>query len=346
MLLPCGEPVEPVARGILGWVALLVVSLSNGLLASSDVVDAHSLPAGRQASLFREAYLTNLNFVILCLFDLIAKEHHMAKMTYQQQATFVIKTLKEWGLSTVNTRLDTMNKVLEKGYIPTDDPDFPIAQEALLDLSMIAFVLDQLKEFPQRELKAKLKLLVKDSPLLGPTRENSLGRDTQIELYIAAVCKNAGMQVELDEPDIIAELGGQRYSLAIKRLKSRSKFESRFKDAADQIEKWDKPGFIVLDLRQAFNPENIKVQGTDDEIDAAFRLKWQRFRDNIYSKMKEWQRGREIRGVLLVDHVIYDNRERWASKTLTYGINLSPGNQRRTKEFDEFTQVFATGLPN
>ncbi len=270
----------------------------------------------------------------------------MANMTYQQQATFVIDTLEEMGLPTADTRLDTMYKVLEKGYIPTDDPDFPIALEALLDFSMIAFVLNQLKEFPQRELKAKLKLLVKDSPLLGPTQGDSHGRNTQSELYIAAVCKNAGMQVELDEPDVIAELGGQRYALAIKRLKSKSQFGKRFRDAANQIEKWGFPGFIVLDVRQAFNPENIKVQATDDELQAAFRLKWQRFRDDNYRKMKEWQREREIRGVLLVDHIFNYNRERWVPNTLTYGVNLYLDDPERTREFDEFWQAFATGLPN
>ena len=267
----------------------------------------------------------------------------MANMTYQQQATFVIETLEKMGLPTADTRLDSMNIVLEKGHIPTDDPDFPIALEALLDLSMIAFVLNQLKELPQRKLKAKLKLLVKDSPLLGPTQENSHGRDTQIELYIAAVCKNAGMQVELDEPDIIAGLGGQRYGLAVKRLKSRSKFGRRFRDAADQIEKSGLPGFIVLDVRQAFNPENKKVQATDDKLQADFRQKWQRFVDNNYRKMKEWQDGREIRGVLLVDHTFNYHRELWVPNTLTYGVNLSPDNQR---EFDEFWLAFKKALPN
>ncbi len=270
----------------------------------------------------------------------------MANLSLQQQATFVIDTLEEMGFATAHTRLDSMSKVLKRGDIHSDDPDFPIAQEAQLDISMIAFVLNQLKESPQTELKAKLKLLVQDSPLLVPAQRDSPGRDAQSELYIAAVCKNAGMQVEFDEPDVIAELNGQRYGFAVKRLKSESQFEKRFRSAAKQIEKSRLPGFIVVDVRQAFNPENIKVQATDDELYVAFRQARQAFVDKFYSKMKEWQRGREIRGVIFVDHIISYNQEDWVATTFTYSVNLSPDNQKRVREFEEFRQAFEKGIPN
>ncbi len=269
----------------------------------------------------------------------------MENMSLQQQATFVIDTLARMELPTANTRLDSMRRVLKRGYISPDNSDFPIAQEALLDIPMIAFVLNQREEFPQKELKAKLRLLVQDSPLPEQAQTSSPGRDAQSELYIAAVCKNAGMNATLGEPDVIVDLNGQQYGLAVKRLKSESKIKKRFKDAANQIEKSGLPGFIVLDIRQAFNPENTKVQATGNELYTAFRGARKYFVDNHYDKMKEWQRGREIRGVIFMDHIIRLDRE-WGADSLTYSVNLSQNNQRRTREFDGFIRDFKKGLPN
>ena len=179
-------------------------------------------------------------------------ESHMKNMSLQQLASWVIRTLDHMGLNTATTRLDAMNRVLQRGYIAPEDPDFPIPLEAMLDIPMMAFILDELGGIDRTQLVAKLRLTLMDDPLLRKGQTNTLGRNTQSELYVAAVCEHGGMGVRLEEPDVTVNMKGQRYGLAVKRLKSDSQIEKRFRSAAHQIEKSGLPGFIVLNIRPIF----------------------------------------------------------------------------------------------
>ena len=69
--------------------------------------------------------------------------------------------------------------------------------------------------------------------------------------------------------------------------------------------------------------------------------------DDHVEKMKSWQQGRELRGLILLDHIFrHDPRDGWCACGLTYFVNLCEHNQRRAAEFRAFVQAFERGLPN
>jgi len=108
----------------------------------------------------------------------------------------------------------------ERGFISEADADFEHACEALRDFLPLAYTFDQLMPaVPADELRPRARALVKDNVLPTAGSQDTPGRDVQSELYFAAVCQAAGLQPALAEPDIDVRQGGQRYGLAVKRLK-------------------------------------------------------------------------------------------------------------------------------
>jgi len=79
-------------------------------------------------------------------------------------------------------------------------------------------------------LVARLRRSLGGAPL--PAEESdSRARDAQFELYVAAVCRQAGVSVELAEPDAIVTTAGVRFGVAAKRVRSPNKVVVRVKEA-------------------------------------------------------------------------------------------------------------------
>lgn len=99
-----------------------------------------------------------------------------------------------------------------------------------------------------------------DSVLPQQDRENSPGRDAQFELYLAAICQNAGLlPVDYEEPDVTCTVEGTKFGIAAKRLKRLSQIKNRIRKAADQIKNANLPGIIALDLSFARNQGNRPI---------------------------------------------------------------------------------------
>src|SRR5262249_50585828 len=92
-----------------------------------------------------------------------------------------------------------------------------------------------------------------DSTLLELDKEWTPGRDAQFELYVAAVCKQAGLlPVEYREPDVVFSIGNLRYCIAAKRPKSIRAIDDCLRDACKQISCRILSGFIAMDTSLAF----------------------------------------------------------------------------------------------
>jgi hypothetical protein len=88
------------------------------------------------------------------------------------------------------------------------------------------------------------------------------GRNYQFQLYVAALCTNAGIPTRHEEPDITCNVGVTTYGVAAKRLKTIDSLEVNVKKAADQIVRAGFPGIIAIDLTTARNPTNRRVKST------------------------------------------------------------------------------------
>jgi hypothetical protein len=92
-----------------------------------------------------------------------------------------------------------------------------------------------------------IKVFTKDQ--LKPSHSsNTIGRDTQFELYVAATFKAAGMHPHQAEPDIQCKYNDYPFSIAAKRIKSKKQLLKRVREASKQIHKSENNGIIALDL--------------------------------------------------------------------------------------------------
>jgi len=102
---------------------------------------------------------------------------------------------------------------------------------------------------------------------------NTLARNTQFELYVAALLTLGGADLRLDEPDLLLLYGRSYVGVAVKRMSSASpaKLESRLLEASDQIHRWTSEGYIAINidvyLRGRKLPSNLAER--DAEYDRA-----------------------------------------------------------------------------
>ncbi|MCJ7543919.1 MAG: hypothetical protein MUP47_05030 [Phycisphaerae bacterium] len=276
---------------------------------------------------------------------------------------YMVRTMREWGeclerqLAVLGlqppggSRVAEMLAPFQKAEeIQPGDKRFPAAREAMRDLRMMGFALEQLAGYiPDAVLRDKVRRAMKDPISPVGRRESNPGRDTQCELYVAAICKRAGLSPQFAEPDIICRLGDTRYGLAVKRLQSVDRFQERFRKCCDQIDKSGLPGYAVMDLSLAANPENIPVTiPVEDRRFDTFVAGWcHKEFGSRFQWMKEAMRGREVRGVIVLTHFIQykEGPKSWGLRSFTWLLDLSPDNMRRTREFKAFSAEFEKGLP-
>lgn len=88
-------------------------------------------------------------------------------------------------------------------------------------------------------------------------------RDTQFELYIAALLRLAGREVHFAEPDLRFTLGAIEVGVAAKRLQSGKKYGTRLKEAIRQLERAKLPGVVAFSLDQLLPPGSLIDSGID-----------------------------------------------------------------------------------
>ncbi|HEY2841752.1 MAG TPA: hypothetical protein VGJ26_21510 [Pirellulales bacterium] len=177
-----------------------------------------------------------------------------------ENAKYVIEKLRALGLGQYSdpSRWMKMLRVLERGPIEYGHKDFYIALEAERDFQYMGFVFEHLDSEPgDSEFSQRIRKILKDPIYPQQNLELSPGRDTQLELFLAAICRRAELgPVVFKEPDLTCCLWNSNYGIAAKRIKNISAIRKHAKRAADQIARSGLPGIIFLDLSLALNREN------------------------------------------------------------------------------------------
>jgi hypothetical protein len=275
-------------------------------------------------------------------------------MTKAELAAHVVKWIEAQGITVSGgSRLDRMRTMLVRPdgspapFIAPGEKDFDVALEAERDLQMLGFASDQLaSESLPSNFRTRLKLLLKDTALPQDGSANTAGRDVQCELYVAAICMKAGTSPTFDEPDVCCTVDGLGFGIAVKRIKSPGMFKERIREAVKQIERASLPGIVVADVSVMLNPTNERIiqAVSDDVYHAAAKLTMHNFVDGHHAQLSDWFKGSKARGLILIDHHVRQHpADGWGLDTMTFGVNLSPHNQRRRREFDRFFAVFKSG---
>jgi hypothetical protein len=288
----------------------------------------------------------------------IGLENNQMPRTRREVASFVIDSIKALGISLHSqSRLMRMHRVLSDackesgGIIQPNHPEFEIALESLRDMQLLEFVFDQSESrCDDTEFRKLVTKVIKDSALPQRDRQQSMGRDAQFELFIAAVCNSAGLtDVLCEEPDVTCTLGGTKYGIAAKRIKSLKTISQRIREGANQIERARLPGVIALDTCVGLNRENERIitQMPDASFASCYRKALTVFLDDYHARICEWVRGKGVRGVVIHDHQVrMDADGRWSLASMTMPFHTPCQDQTYDPEFQVFIDMYLKGLPN
>ena len=271
---------------------------------------------------------------------------------------FVIGKLENLGLRVdPSSRWGKLRQLLfmadgtPRAMVSPTDPDFESALEGHRDLNQLSFVFDVLPDDFLAAHSDKLRLLLKDPGLPQDAKKTSHGRNTQTELYVAAICWRAGLRpVTLNEPDVRCVHKNMTFGLAVKRLKTnQSRLRDRVKDAANQIERSQLPGLIMLDTSLVGNPENNRLWNPVpcEVFEATYRIAMDVFVTRYIDEFREWVRGRGVRGIIVMDSQLRLAPDGdWEHCGMTAGIQAELFNKRRGREFESLWSALRWGIPN
>lgn len=276
---------------------------------------------------------------------------NVMRRTRGENASYVIGEMRALGMNpNRNSRLMQMHRILNSGYIPFDHSEFPIALEAERDMQQLGFIFDQ--KGADRDNPTFMKLaadLMMDPALPQDNLERSPGRDAQFELYLAAICRNAGLlPVQHAEPDVSRVANNIVFSIAAKRIKSAKRVKDHVEKAADQIEKSKNPGVIALELSVAWNRKNLPIVSRLQSQSHVLIAKAQgdQFFDEHAMDIFRLVNGK---GVLAVVAFAFRIRLRpdnqWGLDGMTTWLSTAEDDQGKQK-YETIYRGFLAGIPN
>jgi hypothetical protein len=273
--------------------------------------------------------------------------------TRAENACFVIEQMRALvGFDPhLASRLMQMYRALSRGYVPFGDPNFPAALEAERDMQQLGFIFSRVN--PCRDhpvFRALLDRLLSDSVLPQDDRKESEGRDAQFELYIAALCQNAGLSpVAYEEPDVTCMVDGIKFGVAAKRIKSLSQLEKHVRKGAKQIQRSGLPGVVALELSLALNPNNLPVvsQTQSAWFETIEQLAAHQFFAERQNRIHDWVDGKGVRAVVVFDFKIRVRPgPEWGLDGMINWLSTARADGQAVREFDTFYGGFLRGVPN
>lgn len=277
---------------------------------------------------------------------------HMPR-TRIESAEFVIGSLKALGIEPhPASRLMQMRRVLIEaaGIILPNHPEFETALESERDMQLLEYVFEQdHAKSGHADFVGRLHKLADDSVLPQDDREQSVGRNTQFELFVAAVCQAAGfIPVDYQEPDVTCTVQRARVGIAAKRIKSEGQIKKRVPEAAKQIGASGLAGVIALDTSVGLNPNNIRITAPipDAKFVALHREALHGFLRRYDERIRKWVRGRGVIGLIIHDHQVrFKADASWWLSSMTTRFCVAE-DEAGKRLFSLFELPYVNALPN
>ncbi len=275
-----------------------------------------------------------------------------APRTRVEQAAYVVEKVRSLGVRVhPASRLMLMLRTLERGRVEYDDSRFPVALESIRDFYQLRLIVDQMDAHRQNpQFLESVEKLLKDAPLPQEGGASTNGRDTQFELYVAAVCLRGGMApVDYHEPDVACTVAGRRFGIAAKRIKSLGRFEERVKEGANQTRRAGVPGVVAIDWTIARNPENrpitSRLQSRMSVMIAQARNR--QFFGRHEHDIHRWVDGSGVRALLTFEFTFRVNTDGtgWVHDGMMCWFPTTGGEGQPERELRAFRQGFLRGMP-
>jgi hypothetical protein len=279
---------------------------------------------------------------------------NLPRHTRVEMAAYVIAHFRALNVEPPPRVLE-MHRVLSRGYVPFDDPDFWTALEALRDLHQLGFIFEQLRGHRgDPNFRRDVRHLRSDPVLPQDDLCHSQGRDYQFQLFLTAICQRGGMlPVRYEEPDVLCTVNGATFAIAAKRLKSDNpaRFGDRVFEAIGQIRDRNVPGIVAVDLSFARNRTNqpmispLHSQMHGMIADAQNRRLFEVNERDI----RRWVEGTQVLAVLVFDFRIRlrpEPNQHWGMDGTMCWFPSPDGGQQAARDLSAFQTGFLRCVPN
>lgn len=267
-------------------------------------------------------------------------------------AAYVIDHLRGVGARVhPSSRLMLMCRTLQRGYVPYEDDEFPVALESMRDMYQLGLIVEQMEAHRDNPaFRASVQRLLKDSALPQDGGQNTPGRDMQFELYLAAICLKAGLlPVNYAEPDVTCVVGGTKWGIAAKRLKSLLGLGEHVAKGAEQIQKASVPGIVAIDLTMARNQDNRPIVSRlqSQWYVPITQAKNDQFFDENHADIYRWVAGSGVRAVLVFEFTLRLRSDgKWGHDGMMCWLPTTHGDMQAECELKSFQAGFLKGMPN
>lgn len=271
--------------------------------------------------------------------------------TRREQADYIVEHLTKIGVKiNPSSRIGRAQRVLRRpDIIQPDDPDYQIALESIRDNYQLRLIVDTMdKHRASKAFNDAACFLRKDLALPQDELKDTPGRNYQFQLYVAALCTNAGLPTRHEEPDITCVVDGSAFGIAAKRLKSIDSLYANVKAGANQIAAAGFPGIIALDLTIAQNPANRRVMSAIEsqrylylsDVRSRDLFKWRG------DRIRELVDGKNVLGVwTYVSTLRLMPNRNWNHDCWSFWFGTTK-NPEEDSLFEQFQKGFLRGIPN
>ncbi len=218
---------------------------------------------------------------------------------------FVTQQLRSLGIEIpASSRLDRMRRVFRNPdgssrEVPANSPDHNVGLESLRDYMHLEFILEQLPhrftDDRRASLTAKLRTAVrKDGVDPAASVKHTKGRDTLVELYVAAVLAQGGASaIGLGVTDVTILLDGEAFSIEAKRPKKPRTLVPAIEDAIKQLKQRATAGAVFVDVSRAWDQNNVRILRpmSDAEFREVFPQVMKKFISTIHADVQKLMVG-------------------------------------------------------
>lgn len=137
-------------------------------------------------------------------------------------------------------------------------------------------------------------------------RTSSQGKDALWEIELAEKLRKLGFAAELSEPDIVLDVGGERYPVSCKKIYSERGVEAQMRKAVHQLARFGAAGLVAFNIddltpaRSVFVSANARVAG--DRLAELNRT----FIDRNQRVLERFVADSRCHGVLVTTNVVAD----------------------------------------
>jgi hypothetical protein len=211
------------------------------------------------------------------------------------------------------------------------DPEIPIAEEVglslLFDLREIDEVTEIVESFdstPSGCEASRLTTMVRGAEHPDSEEAQSAARDAQYELYLRSIFHRAGLDAQMEEPDLVVHFRGRQFAIAAKRPKTLGRLDDRLRSAVHQLERQPPPRIIAISGDQMLRPARhfLSVPAPELMTEVPSR-EIERFLDAYRPRIEQRLQGRGIGAVL---YTLRLPTQVWPSgqASLATGLHIDP----------------------